>query len=253
MKSAIFQCDTRNQQIDENLVRYNRILSSLETDTDLVVMPEMFLTGFTANIRQAKYAPLGLEFMKQVAKTKNTAICGSLLVEENGKYYNRHYFVEDENTVFHYDKRHLFSLSNEAKVLTAGTEKRIINYRGWNICLITCYDLRFGYSFHNAAGNDGPNYDLIVCVASWADVRVNVWDILLRARAIENQCYVLGCNRCGIDDTNLTYSGHSVALNYKGDVIARANDTKEEITYVLLERKPLLDFRNAFPVWKDWD
>jgi predicted amidohydrolase len=253
MKLAIFQADTKDGQVKENITRYKLILKNLEVDTDLLILPEMFLTGFTFDKQFAQTAIEGLEFMKEMAQNYNIAVCGSLFVEENGEYFNRNFFVYPDLKVEHYDKRHLFSLTDETKILTAGTERKTLIYKNWKIRLATCYDLRFGSWTQNSVQNGFFDYDLLIYVASWADVRIGAWDKLLPARAIENLSFVAGVNRCGLDDTNLIYSGHSVVFNYKGDVMSLANNGQEEISYCFIDMKELIRFRNVFPVWCDWD
>ncbi|MDR0789236.1 MAG: nitrilase family protein [Bacteroidales bacterium] len=252
MKIALLQSDTVNADIDAAMSHYRQLISHLEPATDLLILPEMFLTGFTTNIGLAQTGIQGLELMKDVARKHNTAVCGSLLTEDNGRYYNRNFFVYPDLSVVHYDKKHLFSLSEEPQVLTAGTTKQTLTYKGWKIRLATCYDLRFGSWTQNTAHDGVLDYDLLIYVASWADVRLQAWDLLLPSRAIENQAFVAAVNRCGTDSQGFTYKGHSVVLGFKGEVLASANDNAEELIYCLLDRDKLLHFRNAFPVWRDW-
>ncbi|MDR1726083.1 MAG: nitrilase family protein [Bacteroidales bacterium] len=252
MKIAIFQADTKDGKVKENITRYKSLLNNLETDTNLIILPEMFLTGFTFDVNLAQREEEGLEFMKETAHKYNTAVCGSLFIMENGQYFNRNYFVFPNSRVEYYDKKHLFSITDEVKILTAGNEKKVVAYKGWKIRLLTCYDLRFNTWSNNAVHNKIFDYDLLIYVASWADVRIKAWDALLPARAIENMAFVAGVNRCGKDKKNRTYSGHSAVFNYKGETLITAKNKKEEIAYCSLDREQLLLFRNQFPVWKDW-
>ena len=252
MKVAILQANMPNEQTDTAIAYYEQMINNLEESTELLVLPEMFITGFTANIALAEAGIQGLELMKKIAQKHDTAVCGSLLVEENGLYFNRNFFVYPDLSVSHYDKKHLFSLSEEPQVLTAGTTKQTLSYKGWRIRLATCYDLRFGYWTRNEVCNEALDYDLLIYVASWPDVRLRAWDILLRARAIENQSFVMGANRCGMDSQGFAYKGHSVVLDFKGEVLSVANDNAEELIYCSLDADKLVSFRKAFPVWRDW-
>jgi predicted amidohydrolase len=252
MKIALLQSSNVEGDIAATIAHYRQITSHLAAATDLLILPEMFLTGFTTNVELAATSVQGLELMQDIAAKHNTAVCGSLLTEQNGEYFNRNFFVFPDLSVVHYDKKHLFSLSKEAEILTAGRQKQTLIYKGWKIRLATCYDLRFGYWTQNSAPNGVIDYDMLIYVASWADVRLQAWDKLLPARAIENQCFVAAVNRCGTDPQGFTYKGHSLVLDFKGEVLATANDDTEELIYCLLDRDKLLHFRNTFPVWRDW-
>ncbi len=253
MKVAIFQADTKDNEIESNLARYKTLLQGLDSDTDLLVLPEMFASGFTMSVEHAESMEgKGVRFMQEVAKEKHIAVEGSLLIKENGQYVNRHFFVT-ENSVQYYDKRHLFCLSKEPKVISRGEKPLIVEYKGWKIKLITCYDLRFPLWNRNKVRDGEFDYDLLVCVASWDDTRVEHWDVLLHARAIENQSYVVGVNRCGVDSKGYNYAGHSVARNFRGRLLAEAKDNSEEIVYVNLSKQELAKAREKFPVSEDWD
>ncbi|MDR1005861.1 MAG: nitrilase family protein [Bacteroidales bacterium] len=253
MNITMFQADTIENQVEENIARYSKILRNLNPTTDLLIFPEMFLTGFTFDTAMAKWANIGLEFMKNIAEAHKTAVCGSILTEEGGKYFNRSYFVYPDLSIKHYDKHHLFSISEESKLLTAGSKRLTLNYKNWNIRLITCYDIRFGSWVQNINRDGVLDYDLLICPSSWVDSRIHAFDTLLASRAIENQSFVAGVNRCGTDASGLIYSGHSAVLDFKGKVVAAANDKNEELVFCSLDREQLLRFRNAFPVWRDWE
>lgn len=253
MKIAIFQANTIDHRFDENLKRYDEILSQLETDTQLLVMPEMFSTGFTIDTNDAQtMSGSSLRWMKNKSIERGIAIAGSLFIEEDGKYYNRHFFMFPNGDYEYYDKKHLFCLSKEPELLTSGNSKKIVEYLGWKIALFTCYDLRFPLWCKNSYDGD-YGYDISIFVASWPEVRSYAWRSLLAARAIENISYLVGVNRCGIDETGVSYSGDSVILNFKGETLVKVEPKKEEIAYHIIDKQSLIDFRNIFPVGRDWD
>jgi predicted amidohydrolase len=252
MNIAIIQADIKDKDIEKNLLYYNKVLDNLEKDVDLVILPEMFLTGFTADISLAKQSEeKGLIFMRNTAKDKSVAIEGSLLIGENNHYYNRHYFIHKDNTSY-YDKRHLFSMSKEKEYLTCGNEKTIVTYNGFKILLMTCYDLRFPVWSMNSCNDNSFLYDIIVYVASWPKSRKSQWKKLLMARAIENQSYVIGVNRKGKDINNISYSGDSCIINPKGIVIKPYDIYNQTIFYYSVEKENIEKYRKNFQVSKDW-
>lgn len=177
------------------------------------------------------------------------ALCGSFICSERSNYYNRAFFITPEGEEFYYDKRHLFRMGNEAEYFSSGNNKLIISYRGWNICLLVCYDLRFPVWSRNV----NNEYDLLIYMASWPQARRLAWDTLLCARALENMCYVCGVNRIGVDGNKLIYNGGSVVFSAKGEVLASVPDGEEGIETVSLSLISLQQLRDKFPVWKDAD
>lgn len=219
------------------------------TDADIVVLPEMFSTGFDmepASVAETMDGKTAAWLRKTATDTGKAIVC-SIVVEEGGKYFNRLLFARPDGGLHKYDKRHLFSFSGEDRNYTGGTERVIIEYKGFRILPLVCYDLRFPVW---SRGSD--EFDLMIYIASWPSTRIAVWDTLLKARAIENQSYVVGVNRVGSDTTSV-YSGHSVAIDYYGNVIAAANEGQEGIVAVELELEPLRGFRRKFPAWRDSD
>ncbi len=215
--------------------------------TDLFVLAEMFTTGFCmkpAEVAENIEDSATLQWMKRVAVERQCALAGSVAVEEDGRYYNRFYFVFPDGSVEHYDKRHLFTYGGEHLVYTPGTKRVIVEYKGVRILLQVCYDLRFPVWSRN--NND---YDLILYVASWPTSRISVWDVLLRARAIENQCYVVGVNRVGTDLVT-GYCGHSAAINAYGKEIIGLGEG-ETISSFSVDLPALQTFRKNFPVLED--
>lgn len=216
---------------------------------DLYVFPEMFSTGFCmypeniANIDE-EYT---LAWMQHKAQTVNAALAASIIVREEDRFYNRFYFVKPDGEIKYYNKRHLFTYGGEHERYTAGTDRVIVEYRGNRILLQICYDLRFPVWARNC-----QDYDLILYVANWPSSRIDVWDILLKARAIENQCYVVGVNRVGTDPY-CEYSGGSVIISPYGKLLAKCEDNCEGETTAEIDIKKLVAFRKKFPVLTDAD
>ena len=232
IRISIIQTDIVWENKQENLRLLHEKLQSLRGITEIVVLPEMFSTT-----------------LKQWAAKFQLAICGSYIATENEQFYNRAFFLTPEGEEFYYDKRHLFRMGREAEHFSAGDKRLIIPYHGWNICLLVCYDLRFPVWSRNV----GNEYDLLIYVANWPIPRRLVWDTLLRARALENQCYVCGVNRVGTDGYQLSYNGGSKVYSAFGEEIGSFPDGKEGITTVSVNLTALHQFREQFPVWKDAD
>ncbi len=250
LKVALFQLDTQWSDPVFNLNKVEIYLQQLDKSTDLVVLPEMFSTGFDTTDMSSAQSSDGqiISTIRNLAQKFDTAIIGSFLCGENGKYYNRAFFISPSETIF-YDKRHLFRMGDEGKHITAGQNIITLTYKSWRIRLSVCYDLRFPVWLRNK-DND---YDVLVCVASWPKVRQNVWETLLKARALENSAYVIGVNRTGLDHNQLEHTGGSQVLDMKGKTITRAIDNKEDIVITTIEKGPLNRFREKFPTYKDAD
>jgi predicted amidohydrolase len=216
---------------------------------DLFVLPEMFASGFSMHPKNVAETMVGetVSWMKSLALKKNCAICGSLVIEENNSYYNRFIFVHPNQEIDFYNKRHLFSLVGEEKVYTKGTSKVIINYKGWKICPQICYDLRFPTFSRNQ-----ENYDLLLYVANWPKDRIQAWNILLKARAIENLCYTIGVNRIGTDHNNHQYSGHSQVIDELGNIILAAEDNFG-VYIINLNKEKMLETRKKLNFLNDKD
>jgi omega-amidase len=230
---------------ESNLDFYQTQIDKIET-TDLIILPEMFTTGFTMDPKPFAESMNGptIQWMKSNASKMNSAICGSIIIEEEGKYFNRFIWVNPDGSIHQYDKRHLFS--GEDKNYTPGNKKVIIEYKGWKICPLICYDLRFPVWSRNT-----EDYDLLIYVANWPDKRKSAWKSLLVARAIENQCYVIGVNRVGRDSKNY-YSGDSSLINALGEVLY-INSHIEEVYSTTISKYDLTKVRNLFPFLKDKD
>ena len=215
-------------------------------ETDIVMLPEMFPTGFYMNPDEiADRKEETLFWMKKFAAEKDSVVCGSASVYEEGKFLNRFYFVEPNGNYSYYDKRHLFTYSGEDKKYSAGQERVIVKYKGWRILLQVCYDLRFPIFSRNT-----DDYDVILYVANWPKSRIDAWQTLLKARAIENQAYVFGLNRIGIDGNNLEYPESSYCFSADGSEISTTNNN---IVSANLDLEKLEQFRLKFPFLSDRD
>lgn len=251
LKISIVQTDIAWENKQENLRMLRGKLHALRGTTEIVVLPEMFSTGFTMKSRELAEPVSGItvRILKELAADFQLALCGSFICSERSNYYNRAFFITPEGEEFYYDKRHLFRMGNEAEYFSAGNNKLIISYRGWNICLLVCYDLRFPVWSRNV----NNEYDLLIYMASWPQARRLAWDTLLCARALENMCYVCGVNRIGVDGNKLIYNGGSVVFSPKGEPLASVPDGEEGIETVSLSLISLQQLRDKFPVWKDAD
>ena len=248
MKVTILQRDILWAEPKGNVIRADEAIAR-NPGSDLYILPEMFSTGFCTQpegIAESSDSET-LAWMKSKAASIDAAIAGSIAVCEDGKYYNRFYFVKPDGSVTTYDKKHLFTFGGEHKRFTAGTERVVVEYKGVRILLEICYDLRFP----TWARNHG-DYDMIIYVASWPTPRVAAWKSLLVARAIENQCYVAGVNRVGTDPSN-EYSGGSMLIDPYGKIIASCQDGCESEATSEINMDALESFRAKFPVLDDAD
>ncbi|MCF8374697.1 MAG: amidohydrolase [Bacteroidales bacterium] len=247
---ALIQTDILWEIIEGNLQNFSELLSHINQPVDLIVLPEMFSTGFSMHSKDMAENIDGkaVNWMKDMAEQKNSCITGSLIIEEEGKYFNRLIWVTPEGTFSHYDKRHLFRLSGEQDHFSAGNKKLIVELKGWKICPQICYDLRFPVWVRNK-----ENYDLLLYVANWPTPRKKVWQILLQARAIENISFVIGVNRIGKDENGYEYSGNSMVIDPKGEIISEIPEGEERVEIVKLSYNELQQFREKFPAWLDAD
>ncbi len=244
---------------EKNLSHFDILIDSIKEPTDLIVLPEMFTTGFTMNPKVfAENDNVTLEWLKQKAKHKNAIITGSVAINDSNNYFNRLFWVEPNQTHSHYNKRHLFRIAKEDENYSSGTKKIIKQINNWNICPLICYDLRFPIWSRNTFKKISDTeceaeYDVLIYVANWPEVRNYSWKQLLIARAIENQCYVIGVNRVGLDGNDYKHSGDSVVINPRGEIISKTNPYEENIETISLDKSYLNDFRKAFPVGLDAD
>ncbi|GAA4889141.1 nitrilase family protein [Flaviramulus aquimarinus] len=247
---ALIQSDLVWEDPKQNRANFTKKIENINDDVDLVILPEMFTTGFTMNASLVAETMQGetVTWMQDLASKKNSAIVGSLVVLEDKSFYNRLLFVEPSGHIMFYDKRHTFTLVGEDKIYTAGTEKIILEYKGWKICPLICYDLRFPVWARNT-----EDYDILIYVANWPKPRVSAWDLLLKARAIENMCYCIGVNRVGVDGVNSVYSGHSAVYDVLGNTITSFESEKEQIQTVTLEKRHIEAYRNKLKFLNDRD
>jgi predicted amidohydrolase len=234
---------------EENRKQFQKAITSLNKRPDLIILPEMFTTGFTMHPEHVSEKMNGetINWMLKIAKKTQSAICGSLIIEESNNYYNRFVFVEPNGKIKTYNKRHTFTLAGEHEIYTAGTEKVIIEYKDWKICPMICYDLRFPVWARNL-----EDYDILIYVANWPEPRVNAWDALLKARAIENMSYCIGVNRIGKDANNHLYVGHTAIYNGLGEALCEVTEN-DEIKYVGLKKNHIKTIREKFKFLDDKD
>lgn len=236
-----------------NLAMLEEKIMGISEKTNLVILPEMFSTGFSMKPELLAETMEGetIAWMRRVAGSKKIILTGSLIIEEAGNYYNRLIWMLPNGTVGFYDKRHLFAFAGEDKFYTAGKKRLITSVNGWKINLQICYDLRFPV-WARQQSEEQPEYDLIIYVANWPERRNHAWKTLLTARAIENQCYVIGVNRVGADGNNISHSGDSMLIDPLGNILfSKAHE--ELIQSFELKKDSLTEVRNQFPFWKDAD
>ncbi len=249
IKIAYFQQDIIWEDTIGNIRKIDIAINALKPGTDLFILPEMFHAGFTMNPEKVAEGMDGkvVKWMKDNAIKHDLTIIGSVIIHEYGNYFNRLFVVNPDSSFEFYDKRHLFSIGGEAEIYKEGEKKLITEVKGYRIFPLICYDLRF--PVWSRCRN---NYDLLIYIANWPETRREVWKTLLKARALENQCYVIGVNRVGTDNLN-SYAGDSLVVDARGEVISSAIERKEEVVSVKLDLSKLTEFRNKFPVWKDAD
>ena len=237
-----------------NLRLLEEKIAAIENKTEIVILPEMFTTGFSMNPSAFAETMDGetMEWMKRVSKENGIVLTGSLMIEEEGKYYNRLIWMLPNGEFGYYNKRHLFAYGEEDKHYTAGNKRLIASVKGWKINLQVCYDLRFPVWARQQSSEIAPEYDLLIYVANWPERRSHAWKTLLCARAIENQCYVVGVNRVGTDGNNIYHSGNSLVIDPLGQVLYHMAD-EEDINTISLFKAKLDETREKFPFWKDAD
>ena len=243
VQSSLFWEDS-----DKNCSHFNSVLAGV--DSDLIVLPEMFTTGFSMKVNDLYENKGGksTNWLEEKSRELNSSICGSLIVKENDKYYNRMLYSKPNGELIEYNKRHLFRMAKEHHSYSPGKERVVVDENGWRINLQICYDLRFPVFARNKG-----DYDVLVYVANWPEVRKDAWKTLLKARAIENQCYVIGVNRVGEDGNGIKYSGDSGVYNPLGELISDIKPFEEKVETIELDWEILEGCRRKFPVGKDAD
>jgi len=289
LKITTIQSELHWENATKNLAMFSEKIASIKEATDVIVLPEMFTTGFTMNAKTLAEKMDGktVAWMKEVANRTNAVVTGSIIIEEKvispsgrprGAYFNRLIWAQPNGEVYHYDKRHLFRMANEHKTFSSGNSRLIVEWRGWKICPLVCYDLRFPVWSRNKEFkvlsskfnvdlqnhkissnlelrtlNLKPAFDCLIYVANWPEARKEPWCKLLEARAIENQVYVVGVNRVGLDGKEISYSGNSTVIDPKGNVMSNIAEHQNYIQTIELNREELDDFRAKFPVALDGD
>lgn len=251
LKITLIQNNLHWENKENNLALFSGKITSIREETDLIILPEMFSTGFTMNsITMAeKMDGPSIQWMKDVAVKKNCVVTGSIIIKEGENYFNRLIWMSPDGFEY-YDKRHLFSYAGEDKTYHPGKNKIIKTLKGWRILPLICYDLRFPVWSRR---NKKEDYDLLIYVANWPEKRIYAWKQLLIARAIENQSYVIGLNRTGNDGNNIFYSGDSAIIDFQGEKILNMN-ANEDFTFTqTLTKVPLENFRNQFAFFQDGD
>ena len=250
LKIAVLQVELSWEDPSKNRELFSEKIERIDQDIDLIVLPEMFSTGFSMNAENLAEAPLGETFkwMQNIATHRKSAVTGSLIIKDNEKYYNRLYFVYPDGTFKTYDKRHTFTLARENETYAAGKQRLVLEYKGWKICPLICYDLRFPVWARNT-----EDYDLLIYVANWPKTRINAWDILLQARAIENMSFCIGVNRTGTDDNKHVYNGHTAVYDSLGKALFE-NDTESEFTKIVsLDKSHIIETREKLKFLQDRD
>jgi predicted amidohydrolase len=249
MKIALIQASLFWENPKANRNHFEEKINSITEKVDLIVLPEMFTTGFTMNPEAVSETMQGetILWLQSLAKAKNSAITGSLVIKENDNFHNRLLFVFPSGEIQFYDKRHLFTLAGEDKVYTPGEEKLIVDYLGWKICPLVCYDLRFPVFARNT-----EDYDVLIYVANWPKSRIHAWDILLKARSVENMCYTIGVNRVGFDNNNFEHDGHSQAVDFIGNYILEPQES-EGVFILELNKEKLVEARKKLGFLNDRD
>jgi len=255
LKVSILQSDLIWKDVESNLANFTFEITQIHEEVDLVVLPEMFNTGFVVEPVDVAEEMSGksISWMLEIAQEKQAVICGSLIILEKGKYYNRFIWMPPSGKYQYYDKRHLFSLGDEHHNFTGGKKSLIVKLKGWNIKPLICYDLRFPVWSKNSFSKENYEYDLLLYVANWPASRRDPWMSLLKARAIENQAYVIGVNRIGEDGNGLAHAGDTNIYDPKGKKLISHPSNTEFTETLSISKKALFDFREKFTVGIDWD
>jgi predicted amidohydrolase len=262
---SIIQSELHWENKEKNLLMFEEKINSIDEKTEIIILPEMFTTGFSMKPASLAETMEGrtVSWMKKMAVTKRVIITGSVIIEEEGRYYNRLIWMLPNGQYGTYDKRHRFAYAGEDQKYTAGTKRLIASVKGWKINLQVCYDLRFPVWARQQTGIDEtsesegmsemkPEYDVLINVANWPERRSLAWKTLLQARAIENQCFVIGLNRVGKDGNENYYSGDSLIIDPLGEVLYTKAHV-EDIYTITFQKETLENIRQKFPFWKDAD
>jgi predicted amidohydrolase len=250
LKTAIIQSDLVWENSKQNRLHFTKKIDAITKEVDVIILQEMFTTGFTNNAAKVAETMQGetVQWMLQKACEKNALLMGSVIIEEKAKFYNRFLVAFPNGEIKYYDKRHLFSYAKEDEIYTRGEKRLVFEYKGWKILPLVCYDLRFPVWARNT-----ENYDLLLYVANWPKPRIAAWDILLKARAIENLSYVIGVNRVGKDFNNFEYIGHSTVFDAFGQTILEFEESEENTKIAVLDKNHVTHTREKFGFLNDKD
>lgn len=252
---SLVQFDIFWQNTSKNLSHLSNLLDQI-SETDLIVLPEMFNTGFSMSPSENAMPDTGgevLEWMKRKSSQLSSAIVGSFAVKGKEGFFNRLYFVQPNGETSFYNKRHLFRMAGENDQFVNGTERVIVDYKGWKICPQICYDLRFPVFSRNTYTENNYDYDLLLYVANWPQARSTAWRVLLQARSIENLCYAVGVNRVGEDGNSFQYLGDSRCFNFLGEQLNINSSNSEFVETISISKEDLIKFRKKFPTGLDAD
>ncbi|WP_040280496.1 amidohydrolase [Psychroserpens damuponensis] len=250
LQVALIQSNLAWENPEQNRINFASKISAILEPVDLIILPEMFTSGFTMQPDLVAETMTGdtVSWMQKLAAIKQAAITGSVVIKENNTYFNRLLFVFPDGKIKHYDKKHTFTLAGEHKYYSAGSDILMVQYLGWKICPLVCYDLRFPVWARNTT-----DYDVLLYVANWPKIRVGAWDALLKARAIENMSYCIGVNRVGLDANNYDYSGNSAAYDVLGERIDTITPSKEVTEIVTLKKEHISKYRAKLGFLNDRD
>ena len=246
LRITLVQSHLHWENPEENRNHLYALISKVK-ETDMFILPELFSTAFSVTCQAEAMNGESMQWMSKLAQQKQASVVGSLIITENGKKYNRLIWMNPDGTYFQYDKRHLFGLINEGDYFKAGKDRLIFDFKGWKICPLICYDLRFPVFSRN-----NENFDLLLYVANWPASRIDHWDKLLAARAIENQCYVAAVNRVGQDINGVEFNGHSSLIDFTGRLMYRGVE-KEQVKTLTIDKTDLMNGRSRLPFLKDMD
>lgn len=241
---------------EKNLEMFSQKIGAIAAPTDLILLPEMFATGFSMNPRKVAEPMEGpsMEWMRRAAASRNCVVTGSLAIREANRFYNRLIWMNPDGSYHRYDKKHLFGFAGENEQYTPGKDQLVVSLKGWKLMPLICYDLRFpGWSRNHHDPENGFGYDVLLYVANWPESRSHAWRVLLMARAIENLSYVVGLNRVGEDGNGVSHCGDSAVIDPGGENLSGMMPQKQQTETIVLSRSSLDDFRMKFRFWEDWD
>ncbi len=250
---TIIQTQLHWENKEANIAMFERKIKAINEKTEVVILPEMFTTGFSMNPRNLAEKMDGdtMKWMKKIAAEKKIILTGSIIAEEDGRYYNRLIWMLPNGEYGIYDKRHLFAYADEQRFYTPGRKRLIASVNGWKLNMLICYDLRFPV-WARQSGSLQPEYDVLIYVANWPEKRSLAWKTLLQARAVENQCYVVGVNRVGEDGNGIYYAGDSIIISPTGEIEYQELNEEDVFTFTM-EKEKLREVRERYPFWKDAD